>query len=59
MFLWVSQGLTASQRDVDVFRAAHQRLDQLLVASADSPKEPPDLVRYHEERERLVGEALL
>jgi hypothetical protein len=53
VFLWVSQGLIASQRDIGEFRAAHRRLDQLLDASGHPPKEPPDLVRYHEEREQL------
>jgi len=55
--LWVSQGLTASQRVSTSFRAAHRRLDQLLDASARPPKEPADLVRYHEEREQLSGMA--
>jgi len=59
VYLWVAHGLHAGQRDLDEFRAAHRRLDELLDASACPPKEPPDLVRYHEEREQLFGVALL
>jgi hypothetical protein len=59
VFLWVSHRLSASQRDIDDFRAAHQRLDQLYDASAPSPKEPPDLVRYHEELDQLAGLAIV
>jgi hypothetical protein len=59
VYLWVDRLLRASMRDVFDYRAAHRRLDQLLDASPRPPKEPPDLVGYHEEIEEFGGVALL
>jgi hypothetical protein len=55
VYLWVDRRLRASMRDIFNFRAAHRRLDQLLPASPRPPKEPLDLVRYHEEIEQFAG----
>jgi hypothetical protein len=55
VYLWVDRRLRASMDDIFDFRAANSRLDQLLVASPRPPKEPQDLLRYHEEIEQLSG----